>query len=98
MNKLSRMAELVGLLEKEQTLTDSDLRELFDILAESCSEDADRCVQIREEIPAARCTEEEALLYAAARRAREKYYGNDVYLRGLIEFTAAGRRGPVFHG
>ncbi len=98
MNKLSRMAELVGLLEKEQTLTDSDLRELFDILAESCSEDADRCVQIREEIPAARCTEEEALLYAAARRAREKYYGNDVYLRGLIEFTNYCRNNCYYCG
>ena len=87
MNNLSRMEELVGLLEKEQTLTDSEFSEFFDILADSCGEDADRRVQIREEIPAARCTQEEAILYAAARRAREKYYGSDVYLRGLIEFT-----------
>ena len=87
MNNLSRMEELVGLLEKEQTLTDSEFSEFFDILADSCGEDADRRVQIREEIPAARCTHEEAILYAAARSAREKYYGSDVYLRGLIEFT-----------
>ena len=66
MNNLSRMEELVGLLEKEQTLTDSEFSEFFDILADSCGEDADRRVQIREEIPAARCTHEEAILYAAA--------------------------------
>ena len=78
MNNLSRMEELVGLLEKEQTLTDSEFSEFFDILADSCGEDADRRVQSREEIPAARCTQEEAILYAAARRAREKYYGRDV--------------------
>ena len=87
MDKLTRMEELVGLLLKEQTLTDSGFGELFDILDKECGEDAQRCVQIREEIPAARCAKEEAILYAAARRAREKYYGNDVYLRGLIEFT-----------
>jgi hypothetical protein len=33
MNKLTRTEELVGLLEKEQTLTDSEFYELFDILA-----------------------------------------------------------------
>ncbi len=30
---------------------------------------------------------EEEQLYAAARAVREEYYGKDVYLRGLIEFT-----------
>lgn len=30
---------------------------------------------------------DEAYLYAAARKVREIYYGRDVYLRGLIEFT-----------
>ncbi len=31
--------------------------------------------------------DDEELLYAAARAVREEYYGKDVYLRGLIEFT-----------
>ena len=31
--------------------------------------------------------EEEEALFAAARGVRERYYGKDVYLRGLIEFT-----------
>jgi len=26
-------------------------------------------------------------LFAAARKARQEYYGRDVYFRGLIEFT-----------
>ena len=33
MNNLSRMEELVGLLEKEQTLTDSEFSELRNITA-----------------------------------------------------------------
>jgi biotin synthase len=31
--------------------------------------------------------EREAALFAAARQVREEHYGNDVYFRGLIEFT-----------
>ena len=31
--------------------------------------------------------EEEEYLYEQARQVREKIYGKDVYLRGLIEFT-----------
>lgn len=32
--------------------------------------------------------EEELYLYSCARRVRERYYGREVYLRGLIEFTS----------
>lgn len=87
MNRIERTKELVGILEKEHTLSDDAFYELLDILEETGESGAARSVQIRDAIPAAVCTPEEAVLYAAARKVREQYYGKDVYLRGLIEFT-----------
>ena len=87
MNTIERTKELVKLLEKEHTLSDGEFGELFDILGKAGEDPANRDVRICEEIPAAMCTREEAALYEAARRVREQYYGKDVYLRGLIEFT-----------
>ena len=85
MNNVERIRALTELLEKEHMLTDIQFGELFDILEGDPA--SGRTVRICGEIPAALCTQEEAVLYAAARRVREKYYGKDVYLRGLIEFT-----------
>ena len=87
MNTVKRTEELVGLLETQHTLTDGQFGELFDLLEATGSDSAARDVQICEGISEARSTPEEAVLYSAARRAREEYYGKDVYLRGLIEFT-----------
>ena len=61
--------------------------ELFDLLEGVGESGEERSVQICGAIPAAVCTPEEAVLYAAARKVREQFYGKDVYLRGLIEFT-----------
>lgn len=87
MNTVKRTEELVGLLETQHTLTDGQFGELFDLLEATGSDSAARDVQICEGISEARSTPEEAVLYSAARRVREEYYGKDVYLRGLIEFT-----------
>ena len=87
MDGIERTQELVGLLQTQQTLSDGEFYELFDLLEEAGGDSAQRCVQICDAIPAAKCTQEEAILYAAARKVRERYYGKDVYLRGLIEFT-----------
>ena len=87
MDKKVRTEELVSLLEMQHTLTDREFHELFDILEDAGKDGSRRCVQICDGIPAAECTPEEAILYAAARRVREHHYGKDVYLRGLIEFT-----------
>lgn len=87
MNRTERTQELVRLLETRQTLSDGEFYELFDLLEDAGADGAGRCVQICDAIPAAKCTPEEEILYAAARRVREQHYGKDVYLRGLIEFT-----------
>ena len=41
---------------------------------------------------------EAELLYARAREVRERYYGKDVYLRGLIEFTSHCRNDCLYCG
>ncbi|MGX8680519.1 MAG: [FeFe] hydrogenase H-cluster radical SAM maturase HydE [bacterium] len=41
---------------------------------------------------------DEALLYQAARDVRNQYYGRDVYLRGLIEFTSYCRNDCKYCG
>ena len=87
MDRIERTRNLVGLLQTQQTLSDGEFYELFDILKDAGDDDAGRHVQICERIPAAKCTPEEEILYAAARKIREQHYGKDVYLRGLIEFT-----------
>ena len=87
MNRIERTQELVRLLETRQTLSDGEFYELFDLLEDAGADSEGRHVQICDAIPAAKCTPEEEVLYAAARRVRELYYGKDVYLRGLIEFT-----------
>ena len=87
MNRIERTQELVGILEREHTLSDKALSELFDLLEGVGESGEERSVQICGAIPAAVCTPEEAVLYAAARKVREQFYGKDVYLRGLIEFT-----------
>ena len=87
MNSIERTQELVRLLETRQTLSDGEFYELFDLLEETGADSTGRSVQICDAIPAAKCTPEEEILYAAARRVRERHYGKDVYLRGLIEFT-----------
>ena len=87
MDGIERTQELVGLLQTQQTLSDGEFYELFDILKDAGDDDAGRHVQICDRIPAAKCTPEEEILYAAARKIREQHYGKDVYLRGLIEFT-----------
>ena len=87
MSRIERTRELVGLLETQHMLSDREFYELFDILKYAGDDSEGRRVQICEQIPAAKGTQEEAVLYAAARRVREQHYGKDVYLRGLIEFT-----------
>ena len=87
MDRIERTRDLVGLLQTQQTLSDGEFYELFDILKDAGDDDAGRHVQICDRIPAAKCTPEEEILYAAARKIREQHYGKDVYLRGLIEFT-----------
>lgn len=79
--------KLVDKLEREQTLSNEEFLELFDILDHKGKPESAGKVNICAGIPQAVCSEEEAALYEAARRVREKYYGKDVYLRGLIEFT-----------
>ena len=87
MDTIKQAEEMVRLLEKNRTLTDEQFGELFDILGSAGEDTSRRNVRICDKIPGALCTEEEAVLYAAARRVREQHYGKDVYLRGLIEFT-----------
>ena len=82
-----KIQTLIDRLERERTLSDAELEELFAILAQAHKGPGAGKVQICADIPQAVCSEEEAILYAAARRVREQYYGKDVYLRGLIEFT-----------
>lgn len=82
-----RIQTLIDRLERERTLSDMELEELFAILAQAHKSPGADQVQICEGVPQAVCSKEEAILYAAARRVREQYYGKDVYLRGLIEFT-----------
>ena len=91
MDRIERTRDLVGLLQTQQTLSDGEFYELFDNLKDAGDDDAGRHVQICDRIPAAKCTPEEEILYAAARKIREQHYGKDVYLRGLIEFTNYGR-------
>ena len=57
-------------METQQTLSDGEFYELFDLLEEAGGDSAQRCVQICDAIPAAKCTQEEAVLYAAARTYR----------------------------
>ena len=87
MDTIKKTEEMVRLLTKNRTLTDEQFGELFDILGSAGEDKSRRNVRICDKIPGALCTEEEAVLYAAARRVREQHYGKDVYLRGLIEFT-----------
>lgn len=87
MKNITRIEELTQILEKESFLPQKELRELLTILAESRKGEGGKRVRICGALPAAVCSEEEAVLFEAARRVREQYYGRDVYLRGLIEFT-----------
>ena len=67
MNRIERTQELVRLLETRQTLSDGEFYELFDLLEDAGADSAGRHVQICDAIPAAKCTPEEEVLYAAAR-------------------------------
>ena len=83
--------ELIEKLSIEHTLSREEFTELFRIYGvlgsgESRREPS-RSVNLCPGLTDALCTEEEALLFEKAREVREKYYGRDVYLRGLIEFT-----------
>ena len=73
MDRIERTQELVGLLQTQQTLSDGEFYELFDILKDAGDDDAGRHVQICDRIPAAKCTPEEEILYAAARKIREQH-------------------------
>lgn len=87
METIKRVKELTSLLEHNKTPDQCELAELLNILGESTRDENRRRIRICSNIPEARCTEEEDILFAAARRVREQHYGKDVYLRGLIEFT-----------
>ena len=82
-----RIQALTDKLREERTLSDAEFEELFAILSQGASGPCADQVRICEDIPQAVCSPEEAVLYGAARQVREEYYGKDVYLRGLIEFT-----------
>ena len=97
MGTIERTKELTALLEENRTLTDPELSELLGLLEQS-RERKEEPVRICGGVPDAVCTREEALLFAAARRVREKYYGKDVYLRGLIEFTNICRNDCFYCG
>lgn len=82
-----RIQALTDKLREERTLSDAEFEELFAILSQGASGPCADQVRICDDIPQAVCSPEEAVLYEAARQVREEYYGKDVYLRGLIEFT-----------
>ena len=86
-----RAKELVLELYENRTLSREQLGELLEIYGVpgrgESARDRDREINICPSVRGAYCTEEEAFLFEQARKAREKYYGKEVYLRGLIEFT-----------
>lgn len=59
------------------------MRELIDKLRDTQSLDKSEWIQLIE----GRNSEVSEYLYEQARIVRERHYGNDVYIRGLIEFT-----------
>lgn len=87
MGTIEKTEELTRLLENDKILKPGELAELLGILSDSAADPDRRRVSLCAGLPEAVCTEEEAVLFAAARRVRENYYGKEVYLRGLIEFT-----------
>lgn len=97
-----RAKELVLKLYENRTLSRGELGELLEIYGvPGCGEPGSgrgRNVNICPGIRGALCTEEEAFLFEKAREVREKYYGREVYLRGLIEFTNYCRNDCLYCG
>ena len=93
-----RIQALTDKLREERTLSDAEFEELFAILSQGASGPCADQVRICNDIPQAVCSPEEAVLYEAARQVREEYYGKDVYLRGLIEFTNYCRNDCLYCG
>ncbi len=83
----NKISELTLRLKGGSDLTREELTELLTLLDVLDVEPKTREERISDRIPSALCTEEEAFLFESARAVREKAYGKDVYLRGLIEFT-----------
>ena len=73
-------ANRIERLAKDGTLPPGDLIELLRTVGHEGEKQTHR-------VPWMKCTEDEAALYEAALSVREKIYGREVYLRGLIEFT-----------
>lgn len=59
------------------------MKRIIDKLAQTCNLADDEFALLLGEL----CKEDAEHLFAAAREVREREYGKDVYLRGLIEFT-----------
>ena len=79
--------ELVKSLRENSILSREELRQLLSGYGVLEERSPVRDVKMCETLPGARCTKEEFFLFENARQVRERSYGKDVYLRGLIEFT-----------
>ena len=77
-NNIQTVSNLIDNLERERALASKQLAFLIDALKQEEPDDKSSEVSPK----SAR-----SLLYEKARKVRHKYYGRDVYLRGLIEFT-----------
>lgn len=64
--------ELIQKLMEERNLTNEELNQLLTALTDDTNSEK---------------SVEQEYLFAAARKVREEYYGKDVYVRGLIEFS-----------
>ena len=56
------------------------------------------CAEEYEQLIAAHTPQEAQLLYSYADALRDKYYGKDVYLRGLIEFSSYCKNDCIYCG
>lgn len=101
---MGQILELIGKLHRERNLTDGEFKSLLTWCGEEDSHLQENAVQLPESVGERRqmlsavMQREDRALFTAADAVRRTYYGREVYIRGLIEFTNYCRNNCYYCG